>query len=305
MPDLSVIIPTYNAASVLTQTIQALFAQSVPPTKTLELIVVDDGSTDATSQLIQNLKPSTLWTVQYLPVSHHGAAAARNRGVIAANSSLVLFLGADIILRPQALASHLVFHEEHPAVSAAALGYVGWDPRLRPSAFMEWMVHGGPQNSFDDLLGKEEADPRHFFYGSHLSLKRTAIHAQPFSEVFGQYGWEDLEVGRRLAAQGLRLFFLPQARGLHHHFYTVSSICRRQRLVGKNLKHYQRLHPTVPLLPRPRRTTYSKYLLGWYLGGRTLTKLLLARRSPFRHNPQVFAALASLYFWRGINEKLA
>ena len=82
-------------------------------------------------------------THQVITGSHTGAAGARNRALAHAHGDIVLFLGADISLRPQALAEHLRFHEAHPAVHAGALGFVLWDPRLRPTPLMEWMTHGG------------------------------------------------------------------------------------------------------------------------------------------------------------------
>jgi len=168
-----IIIPTFNSASILRRTLPALFSQSVPKPWSVRLIIADDGSADQTIAVVRNMAPPASWHRTLLVTGPHtGAAGARNRGLDHATAGLVLFLGADIILRPTALAAHLNFHNNYPDNRDAALGMVKWDPRLKPSPFMEWMIHGGGQNDFDSLLGQTQADPRHFFYGSHLSLKK-------------------------------------------------------------------------------------------------------------------------------------
>src|SRR5688572_24189811 len=158
-----VIIPTYNNAAVLPTTLAALFEQSTDPAWRIRLILSDDGSQDNTVAVAQAWRERAPWPLTILTNDHRGAAHARNRALDVSQSHIILFLGADIVLRPKALFAHTDFHDHFTAEHDAALGHVAWDPRLSPTPFMEWMVHGGPQNDFDVLLGQTEADARHFF----------------------------------------------------------------------------------------------------------------------------------------------
>ncbi len=86
----SVIIPTYNAADRLRECLQALEKQNFPREQ-YEIIVVDDGSTDATALIIKN------YYVRYYYQMNKGPAAARNKGVKMAIGNIILFTDSDCI----------------------------------------------------------------------------------------------------------------------------------------------------------------------------------------------------------------
>ena len=98
MPDaelVSVVIPAYNAARFLPDAIASIRQQSYEP---LEIILVDDGSTDETRSLVER------WPdVRYLHQQNQGAAAARNAGIQAARGDLLAFLDADDVWTPDHL----------------------------------------------------------------------------------------------------------------------------------------------------------------------------------------------------------
>lgn len=85
---LSVVVPCYNNAAFVAEAIASIIAQSVPPA---QVIVVDDGSTDASAAQVARFAPA----VTLLRQPNRGAAAARNTGVAAAIHPLVAFLDAD------------------------------------------------------------------------------------------------------------------------------------------------------------------------------------------------------------------
>lgn len=115
---ISVIIPVYNAERYLAEAIESVLAQTYPRT---EIIVSDDGSTDASSQVAARYCPPA----QYLTQANGGPAAALNHGVRAAQGDYLAFLSADDVwvrekleLQLRALASHpqvdMVFgHMQH------------------------------------------------------------------------------------------------------------------------------------------------------------------------------------------------
>ena len=89
-PLISVIIPTHNYGAFIRETIESVFLQDYP-TDRVELIIVDDGSTDNTKEIVQEYAGR----VTYLYEEHRGVAAARNKGMSLANGEIITFLDAD------------------------------------------------------------------------------------------------------------------------------------------------------------------------------------------------------------------
>lgn len=300
-----IIMPAYNQSAVVPRAIAALAAQQLAAGDTLRLLLADDGSTDTTTAAAAAACRRHQLPNQVLAGSHRGAAAARNRALAAATADVVLLLGADILLRPQAVAQHLELHRRAPAQQLAGLGMVRWDPRLPPTPFMEWMVHGGPQNDFDNLLGTTTAPPEHYWFASHISAKRGLLQHHSFSESFHSYGWEDLELGRRLAAAGCTLHVLHAAIGLHHHAYSARDIFRRQAAAGRQLPQYQRLHPRAALPPARSRRGRLKQQLITKTGLQAALKGLIERTGTRYATPRLFAVAAAAEFWHGIHTSAA
>lgn len=298
MPRCSIIIPTYNNRHVLPLTLAALWQQAVPAGGEIEVIISDDGSTDGTQAFLQSLVVPPAWQVRIISGEHTGVSGARNRGVADATGAVVLLLGADIIVRPGALAAHLNFHHQHPDEHAAALGTVTWDPRINPSRLMVWMIHGGHHNNYDALLGIIRADPTHFLYGAFVSLKRSLLLKEPFSPAFHGYGWEDLELGRRLAARGVALHILP-TQALHHHYYRVSDVCARQYAAGKNLHTYHDLHPADGLSPRQSWQQIARHRLAGWLRFPQILCWMVTYIEKYWTTPRLFRLVTAVYFWQG------
>ena len=86
----SVIIPTYNRANLVTEAINSVLMQSC---KDIEIIVIDDGSTDNTSKVLKTFGDR----IRYIKQKNMGAGAARNRGLKEANGKYIAFLDSDDI----------------------------------------------------------------------------------------------------------------------------------------------------------------------------------------------------------------
>jgi glycosyltransferase involved in cell wall biosynthesis len=107
----SVIIPTYNRAAYLTAAIDSVLAQTYRP---LQLIVVDDGSTDNTAALVQRYSEG----VEYIRQPQSGAGAARNRGLAAAAGNFIAFLDSDDLWLPEKAERQVGLLDENPEIEA-------------------------------------------------------------------------------------------------------------------------------------------------------------------------------------------
>jgi len=106
-PSVSVIIPTYNRGWTLRAAVDSVLAQTY---RDFELIVVDDGSTDDTAEILQSYGPD----IQVLRQANAGVSAARNTGVRSAKGAFIAFLDSDDRWRPDKLGVQVDFFASHP-----------------------------------------------------------------------------------------------------------------------------------------------------------------------------------------------
>jgi glycosyltransferase involved in cell wall biosynthesis len=106
-PSISVIIPTYNRAGKLKEAIDSVLAQDYDD---FELIVVDDGSTDDTLQILKAYGAK----VKVIRQRNQGVSAARNRGIAAASGGLMAFLDSDDLWLPGKLTTQIDFFKKTP-----------------------------------------------------------------------------------------------------------------------------------------------------------------------------------------------
>ncbi len=110
MMDVSVIIPTFNRASVLKR---AIYSVTTQKNISFEILVIDDGSTDETRELVEHLK-SSFPEIRYITQSNQGPSAARNLGIKESNTSFLAFLDSDDEWLPGKLSAQLDFFKAHP-----------------------------------------------------------------------------------------------------------------------------------------------------------------------------------------------
>lgn len=106
-PVVSVIIPTYNRAHYLQETLESVLAQTYPA---LEIIVVDDGSTDETPHLLEHYQ-GRITTIRQ---PNRGGTAARNTGIQAASGAYLTFLDHDDLIFPNKIDQQIRYLQAHP-----------------------------------------------------------------------------------------------------------------------------------------------------------------------------------------------
>jgi glycosyltransferase involved in cell wall biosynthesis len=125
-PSVSVVVPAYNAARTIETTLHSVLQQTV---EDLELLVVDDGSTDTTPDIVRSVKDDRLRLLQQPNAGH---ASARNAGIRAAQGRYVAVVDADDVWLPHKLERQVALLDSHPEVRALHGSAVFVDDSLRP-----------------------------------------------------------------------------------------------------------------------------------------------------------------------------
>ncbi len=209
-PDISVLIPTFNRRDIVLQCLDALGAQDIPPGR-MEVIIVDDGSSDGTAPAIEATARRLALPVICLVQANAGANAARNRALATARAPLLLILNDDSIASPGMVGEHLRQHAAHPAEADAVLGALAL-PASPPPGLFERLHHNAA------LAARPAGEDLGWgaFYTFNLSAK-TALLRRHGGFDAGLRWHEDIEFGRRLRAEGLRVLHAPAAVAVHQH----------------------------------------------------------------------------------------
>ena len=201
MPKISVIIPAYNVAPYIGETLRSVFAQTFTD---FEVIVINDGSPD-TEEFERVLTPFRE-RLRYLKQENRGASAARNAGLRAARGEFVAFLDADDLWLPNYLEDQLAVIRERKCdlVCADAL-IVGESPDAGRTYFEAVMEAAPPREvTFLDLLSGE----RSLITSGVLVRRERVLEAGLFDEQLRNA--QDFDLWLRLARSGTRLAYQPR-----------------------------------------------------------------------------------------------
>ena len=245
----SIIVASYNRKNVLARCLSCLTTQTYSNEK-YEIIVVDDGSTDGTANMLEELT----FPCRFLPLilPHNiGLAAAHNVGIAHAVGEIVIFIDSDIFVPRQFIAEHMRFHEKFldaivdgPAINIYQQASLADPPFNRLTVRM---------SAAFDFFGKS-------FITANTSVPRKYLtQVNGFDESFGRgYGWEDSDLGRRLRNAGLTPRRNRRAYALHYKAGKATLIeqCRVRREMAKNALRYYRKFPYAEV----RREIRYRYL---------------------------------------------
>lgn len=259
---LSVIIPTHRRSFILKRTLEHIAAQTT--VRELEVIVVSDGEDAQARAMCEQACWDFPLRYEEIPKAHQGVA--RNHGVRLATGDIVLFIGDDMFLEPEACALHIGTHEgvrklraSHAEASAlaspAVLGFITWDPDCGITPVMRFLERSGWQFGYPKLAryGGRLVPPRmqHWFtYTGHISVATDVARRFPFREDVSLYGWEDVEWGLRLREAGVGLLYEPWAKALHHHHLETDDSLKRLETLGRSAVVMEKLNPALRLTPK-------------------------------------------------------
>jgi glycosyltransferase involved in cell wall biosynthesis len=208
-PRISVIVPARNAAATLARCLDALSAQK---TDDIELIVVDDNSTDQTAAIASRYQVNLIALPQ-----HAGVSAARNRGAEASRGEVLLFIDADVILAPGGM-SRILNTMARPEVGALIGSYDACpEEASMVSQFKNLAHHYFHQRSPADANS---------FWGACGAVRREFFFAAgEFDEKrFKLPSIEDVELGYRMIDQGVRIVLDPELQVKHLKKWTLASL---------------------------------------------------------------------------------
>lgn len=120
LPLVSVVIPAYNAAATLADTLDSVIGQTYPH---IEIVVVDDGSRDATAEVLARYAPR----VRAIRQANGGLAAARNAGLAAATGEFIALLDADDLCEPERIGAQVAFMASRPDVVLTGTEFSSFD----------------------------------------------------------------------------------------------------------------------------------------------------------------------------------
>jgi len=237
-PACSVIIPTYNRAGLLRHTLDSLVGQHLP-TAEFEVLVVDDGSSDGTAELVRGYADRLDLRYFFQPDEGWRVAQARNVGLAAAAGAVSVMVDSGVVLHSGCLAAHLDSHRR-AAGPVAVVGYVygfGTDG-VEAEEMVRALESGGFENPDTFIAQLAEngrwADVRERFYAKYadefaelpapwivywtcnVSAPTDRLRAVGgFDEQIRSWGGEDLELGYRLHLDGVRFTLNRAACSVH------------------------------------------------------------------------------------------
>lgn len=189
---------TYNRAGLLARVLEACFDQSLCGDE-YEVVLVDDGSTDGTPEVIAAASRHATCAFTVVSQPNSGLARGRNAGIARAAGRRIIFIDDDVLPLPNFVEEHLRAGARHP----------------------EAIVRGGAieVEKIDDLpppVWSIRDYSGNYFWTTNVSVPLVTIRGiGGFDESFSEYGWEDIDVGLRLRAAGVRAVFAPNALAYH------------------------------------------------------------------------------------------
>lgn len=242
----SVVTPVYNSADSIAQVVSSVKNQCF---KHYEHILVDNGSTDGSLELLQEL--SRDFTIQCLQQRQRGAGAARNLGIEAASGRYIAFLDSDDLWLPGKLESQISFMRQHDL----AFSYGDYERRDRQS--------GGPIGTF---IAPELVSYHDLLHGCPIGCLTAAYDQEALGKVYMPDVWRGQDWGLWLALTRLGGPARKYA-GVHAVYHTGGNSLSANKL--RKLRDIYAIYR--------EQEHYGALRSGWYLAHHAMNAVLKAR----------------------------
>lgn len=226
--NVSIIIPALNTHHTLSTCLQACQSQMLPAGVQLEIILVDDGSTDGTQEIA---KAANVQLIQH--PNQRGAAAARNSGLAVAQGEIILFTDADCVPQP-----NWVAEMTRPFQDATIQGCKGIYATHQPELVARFV-----QIEYEDKYDLLRTQPVIDFIDTYSAGYRAEVlkAVGGFDEAIRYV--EDQELSFRLAAAGHKMVFQETAVVYHQHSNSLRRYVRKKVMIGYWKAQIMRRYP--------------------------------------------------------------
>lgn len=244
-PKISVLLSTYNRADYLKLTLESIAHQTLP-VDDYEVILINDGSTDNTSDVVEAFMQRL--PIRYFYHDNQGLAASKNRGIYEAFSPLILFQDDDDIAAPDLFEEHLKAHRDYAAENYAVLGYTDISDSISTSPLMDYVTNVGcflfsyPSLHDGDILNYTS------FWGGRSSCKKSFLDKYGVFDPAFKFGCEDIELGYRLSKHGLKVVFRKRAKSTMMRLMTIDDFFNRLIKQGESQYQFSLLHNKPEIL---------------------------------------------------------
>lgn len=242
-PSVSVIIPAYNVAAYIVETLDSVFSQTFVD---FEVIVINDGSPD-TAEFERAIGPYRE-RILYISQDNGGASAARNAGLRAASGELIAFLDADDLWSPGYLEEQVKFIQRAGCDVACADAMIFGEGPDAGKSYMETLMNTAPASgeaTFLELLSAEKS----FITSGVVARREPILEIGLFDEQLKNA--QDFDLWLRLARHGARLAYQRKV--------LLKYRCRQDSLSGdainshrREIRVFDKIEQSYPLTPRER-----------------------------------------------------
>ncbi|MDQ3703086.1 MAG: glycosyltransferase [Chloroflexota bacterium] len=312
-PIVSVVVPTYNRSQSMQRLLHVLGAQTLPVDR-FEVVVVDDGSTDGTPEVLRRSAAALPYRLRVFEQQHGGPALARNLGVAQARGRLIVFVDDDVVPAADLLATHVATHESEP--DAVVIGPMSPPYDMPRPAWIRWEEKQLLAQYESMIAGLWACTARQFYTGNASLPRDRFLRAGGFDAHFKRA--EDVELAYRLHNAGARFIFNHRAVVLHYAARSFEAWCQTPYQYGRYdvvmerdkgheslqqaTREYHYRHPLSRLLTRfcvGRRVPLALTVLALrlvtlvadWVGARWVTSISLS-------------AIFSLRYWQGVCDEL-
>ena len=221
---ISIVVCVYDRADELRRCASSLLASEHDD---YEIVVVDDGSTDASADVARELATASDGVLRLVQNPRNlGVSGARNAGIRAARGDLILFVDSDCVVEPGWVAAYDDFFANHPGIGAAS-GRVVEPP---PSTVAERAYRGSGTIQGSRLQ-------RRRLMGCNMAFRRDWLVENVFDEAL-DYGSDEDEIAWRLERDGLGVGFVPEASVEHHHRVDLRGYLREAFRLGRGAARF-------------------------------------------------------------------
>lgn len=258
---ISIIIPSFNGGGKLDVCLNSLNKQTVTG---FEIIVVLDGSTDNSKNIIEKYQNSIQFKIKIIEQHNQGRAKSRNNGVQRSSGDLIVFLDDDMIAEPGFIEKHYYYHSNNNGILIGS-GYR--EENAAQNKFSKFIIHV-ERNWKLHSINRGKVDLDHFnFTACNMSIsKKTFEDLSGFDERLKDS--EDFDFGMRALKKNITVFYDISIAAFHNDWPKINDFIIRNNQYNIGKKELVKYHPEyiayLPELSKKSPPKLKRWLLQFF-----------------------------------------